>query len=70
MMDDLYKTQLSTGSACNNGELSPSPILLAIGVNYKDIHNCIRISFNGYETHEELQIFCKNLLTCIKMLRK
>lgn len=69
MMDDIFNTQISTGSACNNGAPLPSSTLLSIGVNKEDIHSCIRISFNGDETKEELQKFCKNLFACVNMLR-
>lgn len=69
LMDDLYNTQISTGSACNNGEATPSSTLLAIGVPEEDIHSCIRISFKGNETEEQLQEFCKNLRTCINILK-
>lgn len=70
LMDDIYDTQISTGSACNNGEPMPSSTLLAIGVPEEDIHSCIRISFKGNERYEQLRGFCKNLRTCINMLRK
>lgn len=69
MMDDLFNTQISTGSACNNGEPTPSVVLKAIGILEEDIHNCIRISFKGNETDEQLEQFCKNLSLCISMLK-
>lgn len=69
MMDDLYKIQISTGSACNNGSPSPSPTALAIGLSEEDANNCVRISFSGNETKDELKEFCKSFSTCIKMLR-
>ena len=69
VMDDMYSTQISTGSACNNGEASPSSTLLAIGFDKENINNCIRISFSGDENKEELQEFCRNFSTCVKMLR-
>lgn len=70
MMDDLYDTQISTGSACNNGNANPSPTLLAMGIPEDDILSCMRITFSGYETKEELQKFCENLSVCVNMLRK
>lgn len=69
LLDDIYKTQVSTGSACNNGSSSPSPTLSAIGVDKEDVYSCIRISFSGKETKEDLQEFCENLSTVINMLR-
>lgn len=70
LMDDVFKTQISTGSACNNGSSTPPPILLAIGVKQEDVHSCIRISFSGNEKQEDLQRLCDNLTTSIEMLRE
>lgn len=70
LMDDVFHTQISTGSACNNGSPRPSPVLSAIGLNKEDIHSCVRVSFKGDETECKLQDFCKNLRTCINILRK
>ena len=69
LMDDVYKIQISTGSACNNGSPSPSSTALAIGLSKEDANSCVRISFSGHETEDELVEFCKNFGTCIRMLR-
>ena len=69
IMDDLYKTQISTGSACNNGSPTPSSTLLAIGMSEQDANSCVRISFCGDETEVELKEFCRNFDSCIKILR-
>lgn len=69
LMDDVYKIQISTGSACNNGSPTPSPTALAIGLSEEDANSCVRISFSGNETADELKEFCKSFSTCIKMLR-
>ena len=69
LMDDVYKIQISTGSACNNGSSTPSHTALVIGLSEEEANNCVRISFSGNETEEELKEFCKNFGTCVKMLR-
>lgn len=69
LMDDVYKIQISTGSACNNGSLTPSSTALAIGLSEDDANSCVRISFSGNETEDELKEFCKSFSICIKMLR-
>lgn len=69
LMDDVYKIQISTGSACNNGSPTPSSTALAIGLSEEDANSCVRISFSGNETEDELKEFCKSFSTCIKMLR-
>lgn len=66
---DMYGIQVSTGSACNGRSLAPSPALSAIGINEKDIHSCIRFSFSGKETKEELDYVCATLRRCIADLR-
>ena len=69
LMDDVYKIQISTGSACNNGSSTLSSTALAIGLSEEEANSCVRISFSGNETEDELKEFCKNFSTCIKILR-
>lgn len=69
LIDDVYRIQISTGSACNNGSSTPSSTALAIGLSEEEANSCVRISFSGDETEDELKEFCKNFSTCIKMLR-
>ena len=69
LMDDVYKIQISTGSACNNGSSAPSSTALAIGLSEEEANSCVRISFSGDETEDELKEFCKSFSTCIEMLR-
>lgn len=66
---DLCGVQVSTGSACNSGNLTPSSTLTAIGMNEEDIHSCIRMSFSGTETKEELYYACCKLRDCVEQLR-
>lgn len=67
---DMNDIQISTGSACSAGSPSPSSTLLAIGVNSEDIHSCVRLSFSGKETKEELNIVCEKLKKNIETLRQ
>ena len=69
MMLDLNGIQVSTGSACNSGNLHGSYALSAIGIDKNDIHSCIRMSFSGKETMEELDYVCKTLSNCVELLR-
>lgn len=66
---DMNGVQISTGSACTSGSLQPSSTLTAIGMNKEDINNCIRLSFDGNETTEELNYVCKKLKECVEQLR-
>lgn len=69
-MMDLYGIQISTGSACNNSGLEPSQVLTAIGMDKNDLHSCIRMTFGGHETIEQLNYVCRTLHKCVDMLRR
>ena len=66
-MDDI---QVSTGSACSSGNLAPSSTLVAIGINKTDINSCIRMSFSGKETKDDLDYLCQKLKKNIETLRQ
>lgn len=66
---DMNEIQVSTGSACTSGDLTPSTTLSAIGMDEHDIHSCIRMSFSGNETQEELDHVCRTLKQCVESLR-
>ena len=66
---DMNGIQVSTGSACNSRNLSISTTLSAIGMDKKDIHSCIRLTFSGKETKEKLNYICKKLKECVEILR-
>lgn len=66
---DMNGIQVSTGSACNSNSITPSATLSAIGMDESDIHSCIRLTFNGNETIEELQYVCETLKRCVESLR-
>lgn len=66
---DMNDIQVSTGSACTSGELTPSTALSAIGIHEPDIHSCIRMTFGGNETKEELDYVCETLKQCVESLR-
>jgi cysteine desulfurase len=66
---DMNEIQVSTGSACTSGDLSPSTTLSAISMDESDIHSCIRLTFSGEETKQELDYVCKTLKQCVESLR-
>lgn len=66
---DMNGVQVSTGSACTSGDLTPSVTLSAIGMDKQDIHSCIRMTFSGNETQEELDYACETLKQCVENLR-
>jgi cysteine desulfurase len=66
---DMNGYQVSTGSACTSGDLTPSSTLLAIKMNKEDINSCIRIT-SGKEEIAELNKFCEVLKRCVETLRQ
>ena len=66
---DMNGIQVSTGSACTSNDLQPSSTLTAIGMDKDDINSCIRMTFNGNETKEELDYVCSKLKECVERLR-
>jgi cysteine desulfurase len=66
---DEKDIQVSTGSACTSGDLKPSATLTAIGLNEEDIHSCIRMSFSGSETKEQLDYLCEAIKNNVTILR-
>lgn len=69
IMLDMNGIQVSTGSACTSGDLIPSTTLSAIGMPKEDIHSCIRLTFSGEETKQELIYACETLKRCVESLR-
>lgn len=67
---DMDGIQVSTGSACNSGSLSPSNTLALIGISEDDIHSCIRLTFSGKETRDDLDYVCQKIKECVKRLRE
>ena len=66
---DMNEIQVSTGSACTSNDLQPSSTLTAIGMDKEDINSCIRMTFSGNETKEELDYVCSKLKECVERLR-
>lgn len=60
---------VSTGSACNSQSLEPSAVLSAIGMDERDMHSCIRMTFCGQEPKEELDYVCHRLKLNVERLR-
>ena len=67
---DMNGYQVSTGSACTSGDLTPSSTLLAIKMNKEYINSCIRITLSGEEENAELNKFCETLKRCVETLRQ
>ena len=65
---DEYNIQVSTGSACNSGSKQPSNTLLELGIPEEYLHSCIRLTFDGHETDDDLDYIGRILVTSISEL--
>lgn len=66
---DMNGIYVSTGSACNSGDFENSSALTAIRFDDDDIRSCIRMTFSGEETQEELDYVCLKLKECVEQYR-
>lgn len=60
---------ISAGSACHAHDAMPSHVLKAIGLSDESIKSSIRVTISRDNTYEELDVFVKTFIGCIKMLR-
>lgn len=68
MLDDVGICA-SSGSACTSGSISPSHVLVAIGMN-TDVENCsIRITLGDINTVEDIDYIVCNLMRIVRRLR-
>jgi cysteine desulfurase len=61
---------VSSGSACNSGTISPSHVLLSMGVTNKENRESVRISFSRDTTSDEVSNFLIELCNVYRSLPK
>jgi cysteine desulfurase len=61
---------VSTGSACASHSLSPSYVLLALGLSHEEAHSSLRITVGRTTTEEEIDYFLEKLPNIVYKLRK
>ncbi|MCD7916986.1 MAG: cysteine desulfurase [Clostridiales bacterium] len=66
---DLAGLAASSGSACASGSLSPSHVLLALGVPYELAHGSLRISLGKYNTKEDASAIVRIVTDTVAELR-
>lgn len=69
MMDNMHGVCISTGSACNSGEATPSHVLKAIGLSDEDANSSIRITLGPDNNRSECDEFIKYLKYDLAVLR-
>ncbi len=67
---DVEGVAVSTGSACASKTLSPSEVLLSIGLSHEEAHSSLRISLGRYTTEKEVDYFLEKLPPIVEKLRK
>lgn len=60
---------VSTGSACNAADHSPSAVLKAMGVPYSDAMGAVRFSLSRYNTRDEVDFVLSKLPAIVAQLR-
>jgi len=66
---DLEGIAVSTGSACAARSLSPSHVLLALGLNHLQTHSSVRFSLGRYTTEQEIDKVLEVLPKIIEKIR-
>ena len=69
LMLDRRGISASSGSACTSGSLDPSHVLLALGLPHEVAHGSLRLSFNEYNTEEEMTYIVENVKEVVEYLR-
>ena len=66
---DMQGIAVSAGSACSSGSISPSPVLLAMGLTREEAKECLRVSLGPSSTAEEVDTFVKVVISHIHRIR-
>ena len=66
---ESFNIYVSTGSACNSENKTPSHVLTACNADLEN-YSPIRISLGKYNTKEEIDIFVKRLENIVNIIRK
>ena len=67
---DMDGIACSTGSACSSGALSPSHVLLSIGLKPEEAHGSLRITIGKYTTKKEIDFAINKIKSTVERLRK
>ena len=69
IMLDMKGICASSGSACTSGSLSPSHVLLAIGLKHEEAHGSLRLTLSEENTKEQMDFVVDNLKQIVARLR-
>lgn len=66
---DIFGICVSTGSACNSADLSPSRVLRAIGLTDEEANSSIRITLSHENTMKEIDFVIDRMKDAVRQLR-
>jgi cysteine desulfurase len=66
---DLDGICVSAGSACSSGSITPSHVLLEMGLSPEEARECVRLSFGKSSTAEELEAVGSRLISHVERIR-
>ena len=67
---DMEGVACSTGSACSSGALSPSHVLLSLGLKPEQAHGSLCMTLGKHNTKSEIDTVVKKIQTTVERLRK
>ncbi|NBX76176.1 MAG: cysteine desulfurase [Proteobacteria bacterium] len=66
---DLEGISVSAGSACSSGSISPSHVLLAMGLNKQEAKECLRFSWGKTTSREEVDTVLQAVIKHVTRIR-
>ena len=67
---DLEGVAVSTGSACSEGKVDPSHVLLAMGISKQEASSSVRISLGRFTTKGDIDVVSEILPKAVERIRK
>lgn len=67
---DLEGICVSAGSACSSGSISPSHVLLEMGLTKTEAKECLRFSWGKTSTEEEMQTVAQRVIHHVNRIRE
>jgi cysteine desulfurase len=66
---DLDGVAISTGSACSEGKVEPSHVLMAMGMSQADASSSVRISLGRFTSEEEIDEAARVIVRNVERIR-
>jgi len=67
---DMRGIAVTTGSACFSRDLTPSHVIIALGMTHADAHGSVRFSLSRYNNKEQMDYVAKNAAEVVGKLRE